>query len=352
MGQASRPLRVLYIAGSARSGSTLLDLMLGQHPLFFSGGELREIWRKGVAENSYCGCRRRFHECPFWTAVGEEAFGGWRRLDLTQVLRLRTTLDRARAVPGLLRAGSVRRGHDRQIASYSDALRRLFEAIRSVSGAEVVADSSKTPAQALLLATIPAIDLRLVHLVRDSRGVAYSWRRGFRERAASDRRALRLSRMGAEGDPVEAGELLEPIAERSPRRRGVAGASLRWLLYNLVTPRLRRGGVPSITLRYESLVSEPRSSLARILELMEVPAEDTDLDYLDGHRLVLEPNHTVHGSNRLRFKTGELTLRLDEEWRREMRRTDRALATAMTFPLLLRYGYPLRATRPMRAAAP
>ena len=202
----------------------------------------------------------------------------------------------------------------------------------------MVADSSKTPAQALLLATIPGIDLRLVHLVRDSRGVAYSWRRGFRERAGSDRQSLRLARMGEdEVGPAEAGELLEARPERSPRRRGVAGASLRWLLYNLVTPRLRSNGVPGITLRYENLVSEPRTSLVRILEFAGVPSQDADLVYLDGHRLVLEPNHTVHGSNRLRFKTGELMLQLDEEWRREMRGKDRALATAMTFPLLLRY---------------
>ncbi len=36
--------RVLFIAGPGRSGSTLLDLLLGQIDGFTSTGELRLIW--------------------------------------------------------------------------------------------------------------------------------------------------------------------------------------------------------------------------------------------------------------------------------------------------------------------
>ena len=42
-------------------------------------------------------------------------------------------------------------------------------------GADVVIDSSKHVSTALVLRHVPGIDLRIVHLVRDSRGVAYSW---------------------------------------------------------------------------------------------------------------------------------------------------------------------------------
>ena len=54
--------------------------------------------------------------------------------------------------------------------------------------------------------------------------------------------------------------------------------------------------------------------------------------------------HSVSG-NPNRFGTGEVELRADEEWRRAMRTVDRGLVTALTWPLLLRYRYPLRAPR-------
>jgi len=59
-------IRVLYIGGWGRSGSTLLDLILGQAPGLFSAGEVREIWQSGLAENRLCGCERPFRDCSFW----------------------------------------------------------------------------------------------------------------------------------------------------------------------------------------------------------------------------------------------------------------------------------------------
>src|SRR6266542_1121845 len=43
-----RPPTVLFIGGYSRSGSTLLDLLLGQLPGFFSSGELAYIWSHGL----------------------------------------------------------------------------------------------------------------------------------------------------------------------------------------------------------------------------------------------------------------------------------------------------------------
>ena len=58
----------------------------------------------------------------------------------------------------------------------------------------------------------------------------------------------------------------------------------------------------------------------------------------------LAATHSVSG-NPNRFGTGEVELRADEEWRRAMRGLDRGMVTALTWPLLLRYRYPLRSPR-------
>ena len=60
------PVRVLYLTGSGRSGTTVINSILGQLGGAFAGGELRYLWRRGVVENHLCGCGRTFDECPVW----------------------------------------------------------------------------------------------------------------------------------------------------------------------------------------------------------------------------------------------------------------------------------------------
>jgi hypothetical protein len=55
----------------------------------------------------------------------------------------------------------------------------------------------------------------------------------------------------------------------------------------------------------------------------------------------LGPNHTVTG-NPNRFDRGRIHLREDRRWQQSMPKRQRALATAVTLPLLGRYQYPRR----------
>ena len=64
------PARVLYLGGIGRSGSTLLERMLGQIPGTCSLGEVVHLWARGIRDNERCGCGDTFHACPFWTSVG------------------------------------------------------------------------------------------------------------------------------------------------------------------------------------------------------------------------------------------------------------------------------------------
>src|SRR6185503_4540845 len=69
-------MRVIYIAGTSHSGSTLLDLMLNAHPAIFASGELLKLnrqlkikdARKGTHAPCSCGAPSLW-ECPFWSAV-------------------------------------------------------------------------------------------------------------------------------------------------------------------------------------------------------------------------------------------------------------------------------------------
>ena len=308
---------VLYIGAIWRSGSTLLDLMIGQVPGFTAVGELRQIWQKGCIENRPCGCERPFSECPFWTAVGEEAFGGWSALDVRETLRLRRSLDRAAVVPRMILRGGPGRSPDAR--SYLDALERLMGAISRVSGAAVVVDSSKALGHGLLLRGIPSIDLRLVHLVRDSRGVTHS----------KQRRVAKRKREGKVSEDTT-------VSSRA--------WALRWLSYNTALPRMMPRGAPRALVRYEDLAVAPAERLAGVLRDAGFVVPPEALGFVRNDRLQVGENHIVYG-NPMRFARGEIVVRLDEEWKTGMRSRDRRTVTALTFPLLGRYGYPRRMSR-------
>jgi hypothetical protein len=77
----------------------------------------------------------------------------------------------ARGLPFYL-LSSLRPGLRDAIDDYSARLAALYAAISRVSGANVIVDTSRDPTFACLLMRIPGSDVRIVHLVRDSRAVS------------------------------------------------------------------------------------------------------------------------------------------------------------------------------------
>src|SRR6185312_10881028 len=98
---APRP-RVLYIGALGRSGTTVLERVVGQLPDACSVGELVHLWRRGILDDERCGCGERFSACEFWTEVGTRAFGGWTAELAERMEQLRPRVDRTRFIPRLL----------------------------------------------------------------------------------------------------------------------------------------------------------------------------------------------------------------------------------------------------------
>ena len=305
--------RVLVVGGWGRCGSTMLDMMLGAIDGFVSAGELRELWLRGCVEDRPCGCGVPFSRCVFWTQVGKEAYGGWDQLDLDTVLRVRYRWDRLWALPRLWRTLGRGRARGSDVATYVDALERLVAAVATVAGADVVVDSSKLPTHTLMLKQSDVLDVSLVHLVRDSRGVAFSNQKYVVKQVTS-------------GDPT-----LLP-------RYGAIRSALRWNVYNAINTALAgRFGDHGVVVRYEDVVTDPQRQLRRLADLTE-PDVGHELPFLDGSQVSVQTNHMVDG-NPVRFTSHTMTLSVDDEWRRRLSPRDRRTMTLLTWPLLRRYGY-------------
>ncbi|HEV7826287.1 MAG TPA: sulfotransferase [Mycobacteriales bacterium] len=303
-------LRVLFVGGLGRSGSTLVDRMLAQMPDVCSVGELVHIWERSVRDNERCGCGEVFSACPFWQKVGHLAFGGWDAVCVDEVLRLRARADRTRFVPALaLPRLSARRHAD--VAAYTSYYTAVYAAVREVSGCRVVVDSSKHASLAFALRWAHETDLRVLHLVRDARGVAYSW----------SKRVLRPEVVDGE----------QYMTRYSPAR-----VSLLWTAQNVAFGLLDATSVPVVRLRYEDVLADPAGALRRLRDLAGLPPGEPDFLGAGGVRLGVD--HTVAG-NPMRFQTGHVALRPDEEWRTGLPRRHRHLVAALTLPLRLRYRY-------------
>jgi hypothetical protein len=314
---SSGRVRVAYIGGSGRSGSTLLERMLGQVDGFCAVGELVHLWERGVAGNELCGCGARFHDCKFWLRVGAEAFGGWEAVDSAEMLSLHRSVNRHRFIPFMV-TPSVSRSYERRANVYGELQERLYRAIQRVTGCRIVVDSSKEVPYPFLLARVEGLRLSLVHLVRDSRGVAHSWQK----------RVVRPE--------VAGGSTYMP-------RYHPARAAADWTIDNVLFEFLGSHSRPRHFVRYEDLAEYPQRSIRSILRFLGWPGADGDLGFVARDHVELGPTHSVAG-NPMRFRLGRVPVRLDETWRERMSSSDRLLVSAMTWPLLSRYGYPRTGT--------
>jgi hypothetical protein len=307
--------RVLYLGGLGRSGTTLLERLLGELPGVSPAGEVVHMWQRAIGEGERCGCGEPFTCCPFWQKVGSRAFGGWDRVDVAAIGRLHDRVDRTRFLPLLAGPAPVRALRP-ALDEYVRHYRRIYAAVAEVSGGSLVVDSSKHASLAFCLRWCRGIDMRVVHVVRDSRAVAYSWSRQVRRPDAS--------------------------AESYMTTWPPAKTARHWNVQNGALQLLARAGVPTLRVRYEDLVAAPKATLARVAAFAGVPAADRGLAFLgdDGGRrwAELRAAHTVSG-NPMRFATGRVPIRADERWRTAMPGSQVRVVTAVTLPLLARYGY-------------
>lgn len=312
--------RVVYLGGMGRSGSTLAERLLGELPQVCVAGETVHLWQRGVSDNERCGCGDAFAGCQFWSAVGEAAFGGWSNLDLGRIAGLRASVDRTRFIPQLARR-SVPDRMAGDLAEYTGYYRRLYGAIAQVSGCQTVVDSSKHASLAFCLsrgAGQPSgdLDLRVIHIVRDSRAVAYSW-------------TTRVERPEAGGGSY--------MTRYSPFR-----AAREWNMQNASLGLLARSQTPVLRVRYEDLVSDVKPTLRRISDFAGLTVTEDELGFVGGGEreqwAELRQAHTAAG-NPMRFKTGKITISKDDRWQTAMPGGQRRAVTALTLPLLSRYGY-------------
>ena len=267
-------MRILYIVGDSRSGSTVLQHLLSLQPGVHSVGELRRLGAMARGAEA-CACGDSLAECGFWRDVCGESPAGARTTEVPREgLAWRLTMLREAVAlrGGLSPAGPLFRW--RAHAAAKECM-KLYEAVAKKTGAKVIVDSSKEPDHFLhLRASFPEL-VEPVFLHRDGRGMVWS-------------------KMRRSGRPAE---------------NAING--FLWMQRMIETARRAVGVHRATEVFYEDVCRDPEKELRRLLDPLDIPVVETDLSALEDVR------HDIGGSPR--FEGAERrTLQLDERWRDEM----------------------------------
>lgn len=298
-------LKIIYIAGYPRSGSTLLARLLAEVQGVFNAGEIFFLWQEGVIENRLCECGQSFRDCQFWNSVLSKAFDAEKKSDLMEAVNLHKKINRGSSFLPLFLPGFRTKEFTQDLHRYRGFLKQLYTAIADVTGASIIVDSSKHIATALILAEVA--DVSIVHLIRDSRGVVYSLQKKKKN---------------------PANEAYLPIL--SPYK-----VAWKWSLINFLGEVLTLRVPKYKRLIYENFVKNP---LDAVMSIMELAGKPLSVSPFQGSTVNVSRGHAVAG-NPDRFSSVQIQIRPDTAWTEKLSRKYISAVTVLTLPLLLRYGY-------------
>jgi hypothetical protein len=284
-------IKVLYLAGSGRSGTTIMARLLGELDGFVNVGEAaRYLFDRHIqAKRLPCGCGNSVPECPFWKDIVQAI--------PVEVYESGDSLVRMRKFPWLLLRG--KNGVPARYKAILAAIAGVYQKVARDTGCAVIVDSSKNPANALLVSLVPDVELHVLHVVRNPQNVVASWtkKKGY-------------------------------LAVH-PARRVIAW----WWSYNILAEALRLRAKTYRRIRYEDFVRDPNSLLQQVA--CDTVGKVLSTSFLDGAEATVHMQHILAG-NPDKFGSGNVKI---GDVNSAVANGRKLLVNLLTFPLQFRYRY-------------
>ncbi len=296
------PLKVVYVLGSWRSGSTILGVLLGTHPQIQTTGELSALPARFRDSTRVCSCGVPAAKCEFWSVVWARCRG---RVDLEALQAGQRRYEHYPSLPrtalSALVGSPALRAHERRTVDFQRIIAETAEV-------PVLVDLSKHPVRGLVrkLARPYGLDPYFLHIVRDGRAVMYS----------------RLTR--------SQGGQFRPVVKNA------WGMTVRWVLVNLLSTILcGRPRNRYLRVRYEELLANPEGTLTRVGEFLQMDMSGLVRAVVEEASLPID--HLID-ANRLRFRPA-VHLAADLEWRTKLPAKSQSAFWLVAGWLAQRYGY-------------
>lgn len=307
---------VLFIVGSGHSGSTILDLAIGAHSACFSLGEITQL-HHAVKNNTHCVCGERILSCTFWREAFQDILrdAGSSIIDTPESFSLEPPRNTKRTIllklEKLAQVLGIRRCRESWVARTACVYRDVY----SRSGSSILVDSSKDIRRGLILANqLPEYEFRFLHLVRDVRAVAWSYRKQTYSVQLPDEEQPRV---------MPAHEVLSPAAASDAWFRG------NRLILILLWLKVRAAHYTRI--RYEDLSASPEDTLTGLSNWL-------DLAYEPGMVTYGQFEHHNVGGNSSRFNSSRIRAS-SASWTNNLTQTEIDTCQRVSGSLMRRFGY-------------
>ncbi|MEQ9303364.1 MAG: sulfotransferase [Marinoscillum sp.] len=261
-------IKVIYIGGYSRSGSTILDILLSNHAQIVGTGELCYLYDDSKNADRTCTCGQPYPKCNFW---GDYLSSN----DIDHASQIIKEVEGRSNFYRLLDGNIDRKLLDK----YTVIQEGLYRYIAEKSGCSIIVDSSKTTrdmvGRPLALSRYTSLDLKMIHLLKNGKATTQSY--------VSKGRNWAMEGHGGN-------DMLQGM-------RSIFG----WKLANklaLQTGKILDGAY--LPLKYEDFVENPEISLRRLGDFVDLDFES--LNKIVSSKQVIAPHHHV-GGNRLRLKS-------------------------------------------------
>jgi len=225
---------VIYISGVGRSGSTILDLIFGSDEKTFSAGELKYLPDFLRCENSKDRCVKDFVDDSGEKLEASLFWGSISREIIKKKIALHERSEFFIKIKTIIRVlfNTTKKG---VVAEEEEVFQMIKNKAVNLFGDEItyIVDSSKDLIRLINLDSSPNINLKVVHIIRDARGVVYS----------------NIRRKG------------KVYLKNKKDGRNWILALCEWIVINILTQRYIKNNFQKkdfITIRYESFAENPQ----------------------------------------------------------------------------------------------
>lgn len=297
--------KLIYIAGTMRSGTTLLCRLLGESNDTIALGEPHNLLRHLNGFNT-CSCGEDVEKCRFWSKIflnqtNKEEFIAVRD-ELTLNVKGKTALQEL-----LLMIGIDFYTTKKQI----ELLHRFYSKIYLTTKASVLIDDSKVLQYLYILKELDLFDIYVIHLIRDPRAVAFSWAR---KKVTQNNQYMMTH---------------SPII-----------SAIKWFRTHLFI-LISHGFVNSeryIQIRYEDLTANPSDVLKKINQTLGLI---NPIIFNQKNEFYIQKEDHLLFSNPSTLKMGPNIIKLDAEFRKKGKWWSNTLVTLICWPLMVWFNYPL-----------
>lgn len=276
----SEKVKLIYLFGAGRSGTTILSTVLNAHKEIKAVGELHQFYEY-LSSSSECSCGSPLETCNFWNAIVHRLPYSQNQVDLA----LNETEGQEKHKKVLM--ATFRTPSSSYISYQKELLTAIYDEIEE----KYILDSSKYLARYLWLKKMPLLDVKGIYMVRDVRGVVNS----FKKNVQTSRKPL--------------------------------SAIFYYISVNVVAQLVCWFHKGALKIRYEDLMEKPNETTQKIFRHLGL---ETKL--FDFNNEFFEMPHII-GGNRIKSKS-KLKLSPDEKWKTEISKSKKIIYYILAFPIM------------------